>query len=106
MEQRTRQAHAMSHTRGKSAHLAIESRANAHTFGGERNARASFGAGHVIHGREEAQILPGAQASVETLVAAGVVAKLAPRAGGLALDVAIGNRCAAASGKNQRGENA
>ena len=82
------------------------SAADAHAFGGERDARARFGARHVVHGRKETQIFPGAQTSVETLVAAGVVAKLAPRAGGMAFDVAIGDRRAAARGKNQCGENA
>src|SRR5580658_11131896 len=106
MEQRTREAHAMSRARRKSAHLAIEFRGNAHAFGDKRDARASFRAGHIIHGREETQILSGAQASVETLVAAGVVAKMAPRAGRLALDIASGDRRAAVCRKNQRGENA
>ena len=95
MKQRARQAHAMGHAGGKSAYLAIEVSGDAHAFGGERDARASFRARHVIHRREESEIFPGAQTSVETFIAAGMVAKLAPRAGGLAFDVAIGD-CSAA----------
>ena len=50
---------------------------------------ARLGAGDIVHGREESQIFAAAQASVKTFVAAGVVAKLAARAGGIPLDVAI-----------------
>src|SRR5208283_4475242 len=102
MKQRARQAHAMGHTGGKCAYLAIEVRGNAHAFGGERDTGASLGAGHVVHSGEEIKIFPSAQTSVETFISAGMVAELAPRTGGVAFDVAIGNCSAAMSGKNQR----
>src|SRR5271163_3728452 len=100
MEQRARQAHAVSHTGGKSTYLAIEFRGDTQAFSDDLYARAGFRSGHIVHGREELQIFPGAQTNVEALVATGVVAELTTRIRSLALDVTLGNGGTTASGKN------
>src|SRR5580704_7962701 len=96
----------MGHARGKRSDLAVQVVLDTHGCRDARDPFSCFGWAQVIHRGEKTEILAGTQAAVETFVSSGVVAKLAARFCGLALDIKAAECGCSARGNNQSGEDA
>jgi hypothetical protein len=96
----------MHHPGGKCSDLAIQVVLDSHGFGHARDSLSRFGWAQVVHRSEKKKILAAAQAAVKTFISSGMVAKLAARFRGVALDVKTAKSGVPVCGNDQGGEDA